>query len=314
MTIGTPEEGNLEEFVQFNERLLVVNAKAVYEFILADMVDPDRTNPNIPNTQQRVLSIGADSPLLGRTLLTAKTLFKPTYLQDVDCDLAITRSLAAAKDAAAMQTALDRLIEQQKGIEQAVTGTKLSAGFAVPTIDNLEADVRSFIQRADHFVVSMLDIACQFYGNKAKHADALREHVAAEYGAEDPFAQFAIHAANVLRYARDVRNAVEHPKEHEHLKIRNFHLLPDGTLTPPSIELVHPKRPHDSVHIDVFMARLLDALTGVFETLVGYLCDRRCAVADFPVFVEHFPPEKLGQKHVRYSYAMRMGDEAVPMS
>ena len=313
MTIGAPEEGSLEDFVQFDERLLVVNGQAVYEFILADMVDPDRTNPGIPNTHQRVLSIGADSPLLGRTLLTAKALFKPTYLNEIDCDLAMRRSLAAAKDAAAMQTALDRLNGQQKEIEQTVTGAKMKAGFAVPTIDNLEADVRSFIQRADHFVVNMLDIARQYYGKKAKHADALREHVAAEYGAEDPFTQFAIHAAGVLRYARDVRNAVEHPKEHEHLKIRNFHLLSDGMLAPPSIELVHPKRSHKPVHIDVFMARMIDSLTGVFETLLAYLCDRRCSVADFPVFVERFPPEKSGRKHVQYSYAMRMGDEVVPM-
>jgi hypothetical protein len=59
---------------------------------------------------------------------------------------------------------------------------------------------------------------------------------------------------------------------------------------------------------------MIDSLTGVFETLIAHLCDRRCAVGEFPVFVERFPPDQLGQKHVRYSYAMRMGDETVPVS
>lgn len=314
MTIGSPEEGKIDDFVQFKDRLLIVKEKAVYEVILADMVDPDRTNPGIPNAQQRVLNIGAESPILGRTLLTAKSLFRGAYLKDIDCDLALVRSLAAAKDAAAMQTALDLLIQKQRDIEGVVAGAKLSGGFAVPTIDNLEADVRSFIQRADHFAASTMDIARQFYGKKAKHADALHDLITAEYGAEDSFAKFVGEAADVLRYARDVRNAVEHPKEHEHLKIRNFRLLADGTLTPPSLELVHPKRSHAPVHVDVFMNRVVDELTGVFESLLAYLCDRRSAVADSPVFVGQFSPERLGQKHVRYSYAMRIGDEVVPMS
>ena len=115
----------------------------------------------------------------------------------------------------------------------------------------------------------------------------------------------------MLRHVRDVRNAVEHPKTDERIIVRNFHLLPDGSLSLPSIELAHLKRPQEPVYVDLFMGQLVEALTLIFETLLAHLCGHHCVVGNFPVTVAEFPEDKRTKKHVRFSYAMLMGDQLV---
>ncbi len=47
--IGTEEDGAIEEMLNVGERLLVIKERTVYEMKMADDIDPERTNPNIPN-------------------------------------------------------------------------------------------------------------------------------------------------------------------------------------------------------------------------------------------------------------------------
>ena len=71
--------------------LHIIKENGIYECKLADHIDPERTNPNVPNVQQKILSIGSSSDLTARTLLTAKSLFEPKFLlEDFDCAAAIS--------------------------------------------------------------------------------------------------------------------------------------------------------------------------------------------------------------------------------
>ncbi|WP_144441538.1 hypothetical protein [Bradyrhizobium sp. CCGE-LA001] len=62
------------------ERLHTVKTDSIYRILLADEIDPDRTNINVPNSQQKVLDYGSDSPLVAKTLLTGKQLFEKGFL------------------------------------------------------------------------------------------------------------------------------------------------------------------------------------------------------------------------------------------
>jgi hypothetical protein len=313
MTIGTPEEGPIKDFVKLNDRLMIVKSKAVYQMVLADSVDPKRTNSTMPNVQQRVLSIGVDSPLLGRTLMTAKALLNPTHLEKINCNRALELAFGVARDVSAMQDTFENLQADMAAVEEQLKGQKLVPGFAVPTIDNLNAHCESFILRAAHILKGALDIARCFYGERVKHESALAKVAENEHGADDPFVSFLKYAVPRLRFVRDVRNAVEHPKIHEQNIVRNFQLLPDGSLNHPSIEHVHPERPQGPIRAGLFMGQLLEDLTVIFETLLAYLCGHHCAVGHFPLTVAEFPEDKRTQKHVRFSYAMHLGDQLVPM-
>src|SRR5262249_56398562 len=80
MEIGTPDEQSaITAIFPIGDALYAVKERGIYEVKLADRIDPKRTNIAIPNTQQRVLNYGSDAPVVGRTLLTAKELFNPTY-------------------------------------------------------------------------------------------------------------------------------------------------------------------------------------------------------------------------------------------
>lgn len=97
---GTP----ITEIFQLNDCFVLITKKAVYEAKTADQIDPKRENPSIPqNVVRRILEFGADSELVGRTLLTAKSLFRKEFLPaSFDAKLAMTLSFDVLKDLVAM--------------------------------------------------------------------------------------------------------------------------------------------------------------------------------------------------------------------
>lgn len=314
MTIGTEEEGKLTGFYKIGDRLLIVKEEAVYEFFFADAVDPERTNPAIPNTQQRVLGIGSSSILLGRTLLVADALFKQSFLPHIDTERGRELALQVTKDASAMEETFDRMVQRFKAIEKQLEGVKLSAGFAVPTVENLDSDIKAFIQKADHLVIAMLDIARLFYGKRVTHAHSLQAVVDEQHNGDEKFRAFVADSVPVLRRVRDYRNAVEHPKAKERVMVRNFKLGAEGKLASPSIELLHPLRPVAAVSICDFMRSALASLTDIFENLLAFLCDRHCKWDGFPVGVGVLSDAQREHQHVRFAYVASIGEDQVPIS
>src|SRR5690349_18669276 len=76
LRVGFDEDGRFVDFYKIgDERMLWVKSNAIYEIMLADQIDPGRTNPSIPHAQQRLLDVGAEDEMVQRILLTAKVLF-----------------------------------------------------------------------------------------------------------------------------------------------------------------------------------------------------------------------------------------------
>lgn len=314
MSIGTEEEGPLTGFYKIGDRLLVLKQGAVYEVLFADTVDPDRTNPAIPNTQQRVLGFGSDSVPLGRTLLTADALLKRGFLPDIDVERGRELALQIAKDVSGMADTFDRLLERFRKIEKDLEGAKLSPGFAIPAVENLDADTKGFIQKADHLVTAMLDMGRLFYGKRLTHADSLQAVVDEQHSADEDFRAFVADIVPVLRQVRDYRNAIEHPKATERVVLRNFKLGVDGNLTSPSIELLHPLRPFGAVGVHDFMRSALANLTEIFENFLAFMCDRHCKSDHFPVSVGTLSESQRPYQHARFGYVVAIGGNVVPMS
>lgn len=73
--IGSEADGAVTDLFEFDGKLLAVKTKAIYELILADKVDPQRENFNLPTDIQRcVLNFGSESELVSRILLMSKIL------------------------------------------------------------------------------------------------------------------------------------------------------------------------------------------------------------------------------------------------
>jgi hypothetical protein len=71
MQIGSQEDGGVSMMIDMGSALYVVKERAIYVIQLADHVDPERTNVSVPNTPQRILSMGSHDPMVKPILLCA---------------------------------------------------------------------------------------------------------------------------------------------------------------------------------------------------------------------------------------------------
>jgi hypothetical protein len=128
-------------------------------------------------------------------------------------------------------------------------------------------------------------------------------------------AQFVNNIMPALKFIRNLRNATEHPKEDDCVLMKDFILELDGTIFPPSIELINMDTPEPRVHITTFMEQMNNYLIETIEVLLVHLCISNMANLDgfFDCCIMELPPEMRRQKNVRFSYAVKMQDQWVPL-
>ena len=311
MTVGSSDEGPIGSFLVIGDRLLIVKASAVYEVKFADSIDPDRINPKIPNTQQKVLLYGSDSPLLGRTLLTANVLLNESRIPMINRVAGMERTLAASLDLCAMQAALEQLEHDHQSVEASLVGQKLTSGFIMPMSPELIPGAKAFLQRADHFVQALLDVARLFFPT-VTHADSLADHVE-NSGSPEQAIQFFQSIAQSIRFVREARNAMEHPKTDKRIELRDYTLQPDGKVRSPTIQLSHPTLGGEAIAVVTWMHDTIEKLSIIFEMSLVHLCYPRAECGDYPVAVMLLPKDQRSTPHVRYSYALRFGEEWAPL-
>jgi hypothetical protein len=89
----------LTVFPHREARLFFICERGVTSGQMADQIDPERTNPNMPQfVQTPELTHGASAPFIQRTLCVAAALFDQTYLPaHVSKDDAFALALEAAR-------------------------------------------------------------------------------------------------------------------------------------------------------------------------------------------------------------------------
>ena len=203
MEIESPDDPSpIMEMVSIGDRLHVVKGGGIYRVNLADHVDPGRANSAIPNSYQRILKYGAESEIVGRTILTAKSLLNSTMLpSNIDCKEGMRLSLEALKDMAAMTDIVNALISQQNAIIEDFT-VRSGRSLALPSIPHLLGVCKDFIQKADHSIQSMYQISTLFTGNKKGWFEELSKLASREYGPDDLFSVFL---GDVTPFLKSVR-------------------------------------------------------------------------------------------------------------
>lgn len=314
MQVGDNSEGEITELITLNERLLVVKEKAVYEIILADDMDPSRSNFGIPNAQQKILSIGAESEVLRRSLLTSNVLLKPNFLSKINCARALSLSLELTFDLSAMVSTFEEINSEEIDIQEQLKDKALKSGFKIPTIKNFEAQIKSFIQQADHTIVRTLDIARLFYGPVITHADKLADFIETRHGAESNFARFLKESTTYIKGIRDIRNAIEHPKPDTKVILQNIRINSANTLTSPTIELKHPTRAQAQIDFVFFMGEAIGTLSSFYETLLAYMCDHHASIDGKKLHVIDGSESKSSKMRPRLCYAMELHGDLIPFA
>jgi hypothetical protein len=319
--VGTADDNSaITTMISIGDTLYIVKENGIYAFKLADSIDPKRLNPHIPDIQQRVLTCGSASELVGRTLLTATTLFKKNHLPSkFNCEQAIMLSFEALKDIVAMQEVKDAFQQSERAEVDAFNNRQHSQGVLVmPAIGNVLERCKTFIQKADHVSQSLFNIVKLFYGKNVgeKGFESLANMAVRKYGEDDAFTKFAKDVAPKLKYIRNIRNCIEHPNPPTiEAVISDFELNSNGEILQPLIGATYRKEHYSPVPIAIFMEDAVDGLSGIFESMVAHLCSKHVLnMGGFPTQVVEFPPEQRGQdnQHVRYSYGVEINGQIIP--
>ncbi|MBK9949214.1 MAG: hypothetical protein IPP12_18820 [Nitrospira sp.] len=317
--IHTPgDESSISEMISTGDQLFVVKGKGIYEVKLADQVDPDRTNIHVPNTVQKILPYGADEPWIGSVVLTAHRLFSSSCTPNtVDGKKAFALVLKIAKELAGNYQLVETYLNAEAIITQShVPKIRQDRSVVVPAIGDVDSRCKTFLQKSDHALKELFNLVQLFYPDiKTGMWDRLKTKIDQEPQNIDNFSQFLEKAVPFLQFLREGRNCAEHPGPEKRLAVTDFSVDPKIQLLPPMLEIIHPTTPLSMRPVSAFFTQTLQTIVEIVELMPVFLCSRYIDQnSTFPVQIVELPPDRRFSPHVKYGYAVRMGEQIVPMS
>lgn len=302
--IGSEEGDNVSALVKFDDQLMCITRKNIRTILMADTIDPQRTNPEIDHNIQNILPYGSDNEFVGRTFQQASILFKENSLSErINHEKGISISFSFLKEI----TALEKTRNEYHSEENLIT-SNLSSNNHLPSLPNLEQKIKSFISNADHASALIMEMSNLFYtdvkgkGWESKLIDKLNSPE------QDSFIDFVKKFKDFTEKLRTIRNKIEHP--HGDLKgdvfiISNYKLTPLNTLDLPSIIYTGKEHNLPKTNISSFMNVTVSNLLTIFELLMVYLCNLHAKpFADDKRVVVEIPDDKREEsaKHVGFTY------------
>lgn len=261
-SINNPDDGTpIREMFTLADGLLLVTDKCTYRLQVADQIDPDRKNPALaPNFQQKLFDHGINSELLCRTLLQGKVMFRREF-QSIDIHRAMELTFEALSDLISMRETGDFFKSaEQAAIRNAEHLKRKDASQTIPSVGNVRGHCKTFMQKCDHFAVSLMGIVRLFYPEmKGEGWDTFEKLVKSRYGADDPFFKVIEIAVPLLRLVRAARDCLEHGNI-SGVTTRDFEPQPDGGIAVPSIEINFRQSIQDRCSISWFMEQMTEAI------------------------------------------------------
>lgn len=317
-TVGTDDEGAIKEFLNVGSALLTIKERAIYKFQLADQIDPDRTNIDVPHVQQKIYSIGDSSEIVGRILLTAKYLFEHgmldgrfdkkallasalEFFDEVEKLLALSQGMTRDQDAAIAE------FEKQKAQKSTLL---------LPSIGDLNGRVRSFVQHADHSMQRLLALCRIFYTLAPGKAwfDSLARVAAEEHQLEQEQIERLGRMVRFAQFLRNCRNCIEHPKPHQRIISNDFRMTQNAQIQLPSIEVVHDETSEPEISLSVFMENMTQSVVNLGESTMVFLATYHVMPGwEDKLAVLYFPEDQRRHPHVHYYFAANMGGQVVPV-
>jgi len=312
--IGSEADGAIVEMFNLNDRLLIVKERAVYELILADSIDPNRENFDLPtNIQRLVLNCGTESELVCRSFLTAKRLFKEHYLlETIDSNKILGLSLELTKELVAFNDEINEYLNDVKRAgSEYNTQIATKGSYAIPSITNLETQCKTIFQKADHVTQALMEIVTVFFPeeklNKQSHFPKLHELLRSKFGENDKFVKFLGDSVKFLELIRSLRNCLDHRLPN--VKVRDFELKPNSEILAPTIEIDYRDSTLDRTNLENFLPIVKKNLMTVCEGVIASLADKGTkAGKGIPNYVKFIPEDRRKNKYIQFSFWSPLGD------
>jgi len=316
MQVGGPDDGALCKMISIGDQLYIVSEHAIFAVHLADKIDPERTNPDVPNTNQRILSYGTKDPAVGRILLTAHAMFKADHLgRDFPEQKALSLAFDFLRDIAAMMDIHSTLVAAiQKTTTEVNDRVGTDRSVELPAVGDAENRCDAFAQKVGHAIDTMEEIARLFYPSELskKWIDSLTRVAAQKHGNDEPLARFMGEVRESLLFMRGIRNMIEHPREDARVIVHDFRLTADMNLVPPYVEIINLA----SSPLSTFMADITEKLVWTGELFVALLCGAKAkSFAGFPLVVYEIPESRRPEQnlHQKLMYGIVINGEVQPL-
>ncbi|WP_140976853.1 hypothetical protein [Bradyrhizobium guangdongense] len=304
--IENPDDATpIKEMFSFKDRLLLITEKCTYEVQVADQIDPERKNPDLPhNFQRKLFDYGIQSEALQRILLQARMLLKQEHLT-IDVNLAQRLALDALQEFAAMDQAAKIFKNAEAREIEAYNRTQQQPrSLTLPSVGGVDTHCKTFSQKAHYFGRAMLAIA-KLFMPRAPNWDEISDTIHQRFGPSDPFSTLIEEVVPNLKLVLNLRDALEH--QNKTVTVRDFTVDTDGTIAPPTLELNFRKSVLPRTSVSSLMEELLTALPIFFEMMTVHLSSKFTQpVAGLPIFVDLLPEELQQTRHVRFGYWAKM--------
>lgn len=312
---GDDDNSQIREFLSLSHALFTVTDLAVYRVLLADDIDPKRTNPNIPNQSQKVISSGYNDPIVAKILLTAKYLFDKN---NATADLLLDDFFEAVIDLTKHVLELQKMIADLKGeisenenfIE---TANQKPNGYSLPAITDLKTKVHNILVKADKTKDAILKLyKIHFLPNEGdkpkleKYTKALKNLS----NIDDEVLKVWEEKKKFLDLIRNARNSSEHPKANQQVLLNDFMMQADGSIAPPLIQIENKDTPIGLitlVEFIEFLERMLidySELAPVFIKQLLLISSEKNPLGEW---VTEFPEEERRHPNVRFYRSINMG-------
>lgn len=310
--IGTKEDGAITDMFKLGNKLIIIKEKSVYEFNLADDIDPERKHPDLPsNTHKLILDIGAESIMFCRIFLTAKNLFKSEFLSpDVNAEDALNLTLEAIQEFKVLEDEINEYLTLEKSaIEEYEERKNKHLSHAVPSIPNLTTRCKTIFQKVDHILQIQMDLIRMFFPDfsKKRYYSHFPKFIEEKFGAEDTFTQFARDILYMIELTRNIRNCLDHRRAE--ITIQDFELQISSDIFTPTIEMKYNVSELERISLATFLENVMQNLIQIFENIMPYLCSKKTRNDSImPVEVLLIPEDRRSNINIKYAYWSPLGD------
>jgi len=310
--IGTLEDGAIKQMINIGERLFIIKEKSVYELVMADEIDPNRQNPNLPPTSQRlIVELGIESEMFSRTFLTAVRLFDPEFLHStINTSQTLLLTLEIVQELATMEKEIADLIKTEK-LETGIYEDRKTKKqhHAIPSIPNIKTRCKTIFQKADQALQAQIELIRIFYPDFSKQSyySNFYEFIQTKYGEDDIFTRFLKISLPNISLIRNIRNCLDHRRIET--EIKDFELQLNADILSPTIQVNYNGSQLERGSLTGFLLVMSDNLVWMFENLIAYLCNNAIKTeSTFPVSLVNIPEEQRINKDIKFAYWWPLGE------
>jgi len=304
LEIGSGEGDHVSSMIKVDDRLMCITKNNIMEILIADNIDPERTNPEMNHIVQNILPYGSDNEFVGRIFQQADILFKKNSLKkEISCNKGINTSLSFLKEITSLDNLRKNYVKEEDEINSSIEKEPHA-----PNLPNLEQKVKGFILNTNHACGLIMEMSNIFFSDVKGRG--WESKLITKLSPEDQkdfikfIKSFKVHTIGLRR----MRNKVEHP--HSELKddlfnITNYILNPDNTISPPTITYRGTEFNLSKTKVSMFMESTIINLVDMFESLMVYLCSlhAKSFAGDERVVVSVQKDKRRGsEKHIGFQY------------